>query len=146
LDPPDWADVIPGVKILIFGHGSARSRQPLELALAKLGHETFAEEDCVSAAACIELYDLRVVIADGRLPKFGWVELCRQLRSNPAKPYVHVILLEDADSTHEDWAIDAGVDDFLERPADEKELRRRLRPAAYRISAPRTVRALVETA
>ncbi len=138
--------MIGTVKILIFGHGSARSRQPLELALAKLGHETFAEEDCASAAACIEHHDLRVVIADGRLPKFGWVELCRQLRSDRSKPYVHVILLEDADSTHEDWAIDAGVDDFLERPADERELRRRLRPAAYRISATRTVRALVETA
>ena len=124
------------MRILIFGFGSPGSRRPLERALARLGHETFAENDSDAALSRLGEMEIRTVIADGRLPKFEWIDLCRRLRTDPTLPYVHVILMEgrDADQSHEDWAIDAGVDDFLGHLVDETELRRRLRPAARRLS------------
>jgi len=134
------------MKILLFGIGASRGKQALERELGRLGHETFVENSCDAALARIEEAEIRVVIADGRLPKFDWIDLCRRLRENRAMPYVYVILIEsgDADQSHEEWAIDAGVDDFLCDPADGLELRRRLRPAAYRVSATRRMRELGE--
>jgi DNA-binding response OmpR family regulator len=109
-------------------------------ALRRLGHEVSTEEDSALAMAHIEADDVRVVIGDGRLPKFGWMDLCLRLRENPAKPYVYFILLESrhVDESHEEWAGSAGVDDFIDRPADERELRRRLRRAASVVGAPAT--------
>ncbi len=122
------------MKILVFGVESTRARQPLERVLARLGHETFATSDCDAAVTCIGHEGIPVIIADGRLPKFGWIDLCRRLRAGGSKTRVHFILIEDAtaDESHEEWAIEAGVDDFLGQVADESELRRRLRLAAGR--------------
>jgi DNA-binding response OmpR family regulator len=122
------------MRILIFGIGSPGARAPLVRALTRLGHEVLAENDVDAALNCIGEMEIRVVIADGRLPKFEWIDLCRQLRVIQGRPYVHFILLEgpQADDSHETWAAEAGVDDFLDKLADETELRRRLRLAAHR--------------
>jgi DNA-binding response OmpR family regulator len=124
------------MRILAFGFGSPGACRPLERALIRLGHEVFIENDCAIAVNCIGEMEIRVAIADGRLPKFDWIELCRRLRSDSGRPYVHIILLEGpaADDSHEIWAVEAGVDDFLDKLADETELRRRLRLAASRVS------------
>ncbi len=124
------------MRILLFGLGRVGVR-PLERALARLGHETLAEEDGGAAFARLEAAELRVVIADGRLPKFDWMDLCRRLRENPPTAGIHFILVESptVDGTHEAWAAEAGVDDFMYRPGDERELRRLLRVASHRLSA-----------
>ena len=125
------------MRILIFGIGSPGARAPLVRALNRLGHEVFAENGVEAALNILGEMEIRVVIADGRLPKFEWIDLCRQLRSDPAEPPVHFILLEgsQADDSHEAWAVEAGVDDFLDKLADEVELRRRLRIAALRVGS-----------
>jgi CheY-like chemotaxis protein len=123
------------MRILLFGLGRVGVR-PLERALARLGHETFAEDDGGAAFARLEAAELRVVIADGRLPKFDWMDLCRRLRENPPTAAIHFILVESptVDGTHEAWAAEAGIDDFLYRPGDERELRRLLLAASRRLS------------
>jgi DNA-binding response OmpR family regulator len=121
------------MRILIFGLGSPGSRKPLERTLQRLGHEVFSENDGDAAISRIGEMEIPVVIADGRLPKFDWIELCRRLRANPPASYVHFILLSpQADDSHEIWALDAGVDDFIDKLNDETELRRRLRPVVAR--------------
>jgi len=127
----------PPMKILLFGLGSPGSRRPLERALARLGHETVAENDVDVAFVRLEAGELRVVIADGRLPKFDWIDLCRHLRENPPTAGVHFILVEspNEDSSHEAWATEAGVDGFLYRPGDERELRGLLLLASRRLGA-----------
>ncbi len=124
------------MRILLFGLGRV-GVLPLERALARLGHETFAENDSGAAFARLEAAELRVVIADGRLPKFDWMDLSRRLRDNPPTAGIHIILIESptVDGTHEAWAAEAGVDDFLYRPGDERELRRLLLVASRRLSA-----------
>ncbi len=119
------------MKVLIYGMDAA-DRGRIGRVLQRLGHEVTAENDCEAAVARIGEMEIETVIADGRIPKFGWMELCRRLRDGGAGPYVYFLLLESrwVDKSHEEWACSAGVDDFLEELADERELRRRLRVAA----------------
>lgn len=106
-----------------------------------------AENDCETAVARIEEAKVSVVIGDGRIPKFGWIDLCRRLRADRSKPYVYFLLVESswADESHEDWAYSAGVDDFLHDLANERELRRRLRLAAHHVGTHHRVQQLEST-
>ncbi len=126
---------------MVFGFGP--DEQPLwERTLGRLGHRAFGEASVEAACARVERSDVKVVIADGRVPKFEWLELCRQLRSDPARPYVYILLAggPDSDESHEAWAAESGVDDFLVGEADERELWRRLRLAARTVEAERRSR------
>jgi two-component system phosphate regulon response regulator PhoB len=129
------------MRVLIFGVGSPGARKPLERVLTRLGHEAWAENDVEAALNLIGEMEIRVVIGDGRLPKFEWIELCRRLRAGGARPYVYFLLIEDphADDSHEIWAAEAGIDDFLDELANEREVRRRLRLAAGRLGEPGSV-------
>jgi phosphoserine phosphatase RsbU/P len=112
--------------------------------LRRLEHAVLAENDCERALARIDEAKISVVIGDGRIPKFAWIDLCRRLRADRSKPYVYFLLLESswADESHEDWAYAAGIDDFLHELANERELRRRLRLAAHHLGASHRVQQL----
>lgn len=131
------------MKILIYGMETTDAHR-LGRVLRRLEHEVLVENDREAALARIEEAKVSVVIGDGRIPRFAWIDLCRQLRGDRTKPYVYFLLLESswADESHEDWAHSAGVDDFLQALADERELRRRLRLAARHLSANQRVQQL----
>lgn len=118
------------MKILFFDF-EPDDREKFHGRLLDLGHEGFFEENAEDALARIGEQGIRIVVAEGRLPRFAWSELVRRLREDPRKPYVYVILREDGetDDSHEEWAAEAGVDDFISGPEDGRELRRRLRVA-----------------
>jgi DNA-binding response OmpR family regulator len=124
------------VKILVYGMDAADGHR-LGRVLRRLEHAVLVENDCEKAIARIEEAQISVVIGDGRIPKFAWIDLCRQLRADRKKPYVYFLLLESswAEESHEDWAYSAGVDDFLHELANERELRRRLRLASHHVGA-----------
>ncbi len=122
--------MLGGMKVLLFDF-SAKDRDALRGSLLNLGHEVCAETSLAAALAQVHDAEIQVVIGDGRLPKFGWRDLIGRLRGDPSQPYVYFILRSDpkVDGSHEDWAVEAGVDDFLTGVDNERELRRRLRVA-----------------
>ena len=124
------------MKILLFAV-SDEDRELLDRSLARLRHEFVAEADCAAAAALLGTADVNVVIADGRRPDLGWFELCRHLKADPRKPNVYFLLLaaRGADEQLDDLAMKAGVDDFITKPGDTRELRRRLRVAGRMLEA-----------
>ncbi len=75
-----------------------------------------------------------IIITDWMMPVMDGIELIRRIRG-AAADYVYVLLLT-AKSEMEDLVIgmDAGADDFLAKPFDQKELRVRLRAAERRLS------------
>ena len=71
-----------------------------------------------------EQFDL--VVLDWTLPDFSGVELCRRLRSSGnTTPVLMITARDDVDERVQ--ALDAGVDDYLTKPFNLKELHARVR-------------------
>ena len=70
----------------------------------------------------------RVVISDLKMPEVDGIEVCRQIRTDPALDGTYVIVVtayDSQDQKHE--ALNVGADDYLTKPFDEEELAARLR-------------------
>ncbi|MBI5767945.1 MAG: response regulator transcription factor [Verrucomicrobia bacterium] len=102
----------------------------LESTLKSLGHEVVLAADGEAAWAALQDPALRVVVCDWRLPKLDGLALCRRVREE-REDYVCFILLTQHLATGEnlDAAFAAGVDEFLTKPVDARELKLRLHVA-----------------
>ena len=75
----------------------------------------------------IEREDWRLVITDWIMSGVDGLELCRRIRSRQGKPYSYVIMLTGRiGRDNRLQALEAGADDFLNKPVDEAELLVRL--------------------
>ena len=103
----------------------------LEAQLKALGHEVVLAADGETAWTALEDKALRVVVSDWRLPRLDGLDLCRRVREQ-RDDYVCFILLTQRLPTEENLeaAFAAGVDEFLNKPVDARELRLRLHVAA----------------
>jgi phosphoserine phosphatase RsbU/P len=103
----------------------------LEAALKSLGHTVTLVADGESAWEELQVRPVRVVVSDWRMPRVDGLELCRRVRAQ-AGDYVYFILLTNLSATEENQeaALQAGVDDFLMKPVDVRELKTRLHVAA----------------
>lgn len=106
------------------------ARLYIEAALAVLELETVVASDGEEALSVIETEPIRLVVSDWMMPKIDGLELCRRIRSRTGE-YVYFILLTQmsASPENEDAAIEAGVDDFLLKPVNPRELKIRLHVA-----------------
>lgn len=102
----------------------------LEAALKSLGHTVTLMGDGESAWQELRVRPARVVVSDWRMPRLDGLELCKRVRAH-AGDYVYFILLTNLSATEENQeaAIQAGVDDFLTKPVDVRELQMRLHVA-----------------
>ena len=72
-------------------------------------------------------HKIDVFLLDIRLPDVSGIELCRELRSNTrhrGAPIVFVTAVDEREILQ--WALDAGADDFIQKPLHAMVLRRRL--------------------
>ncbi len=103
----------------------------LEASLRRLGHNVVLAADGDAAWARLQAdSDVRVVVSDWLMPGLGGLELCKRIRER-AHDYVYFILLtqQSANDANQEEALTAGVDDFLVKPINQRELRLRLRVA-----------------
>src|ERR1700722_4517168 len=69
-----------------------------------------------------------LAIVDWEMPDIDGLEVCRQIRAQGREPYVYVVLLTArSDAADLVAALDAGADDFVQKPFHPAELRARLR-------------------
>jgi sigma-B regulation protein RsbU (phosphoserine phosphatase) len=103
----------------------------LEAAIISLGHDVVLAGDGEAAWAECQREPAQAVVCDWQMPRLGGLELCRRIRGSPGD-YVYFILLTQRAASEENHqaALEAGVDDFLTKPADIRELRMRLHVAA----------------
>lgn len=128
---------------LLIAEDDAVSAAVIEAAVRKLGHESITAHDGAEAWALLERERIRVVISDWQMPNMNGLQLCRKVRAeSPA--YVFFILLTQmsASGGNKALAIEAGVDDFLDKPVDVEVLSMRLRMAERILDYERTVHEL----
>lgn len=103
----------------------------LESALKSLGHEVVLAADGEAAWTALSDPMIRVVVCDWQLPRLDGLGLCQRIREQ-RDDYVCFILLTQRLATGEnlDAAFAAGVDEFLTKPVEARELRLRLHVAA----------------
>jgi DNA-binding response OmpR family regulator len=107
------------------------ARLYMEASLATLGLVSEIAESVDEARRIMTgTRDIRLIVCDWMLPDQSGLELCRWIRARKVD-YIYFIIYtpHDASKENEDAAIDAGVDDFLQKPVNLRELRIRLHVA-----------------
>ncbi len=105
------------------------ARTMLEHWLTGWGYEVVTVRDGEAALNALAADpDLRLAIIDWVMPRVDGIEVCRQVRSGPAEPYIYLVLLTAKDDKSDIiQGLDAGADDYLIKPCNPLELKVRLR-------------------
>lgn len=121
------------MKILVVDD-SAAYRRLLEVAVTRLGHECVVAEDGLQAWELFEAGGADVVISNWLMPGIEGDELCRRIRTS-GRPYAYFILFTALEGKKNVMhGMEAGADDYLEKPLDEDQLEASL-VAATRVTA-----------
>jgi phosphoserine phosphatase RsbU/P len=118
-----------GLKVLVV-EDDAVSRKILQTSLEKSGHDVVLATNGQEAWASFDKEPVRMIVSDWMMPEMDGLSLCRNVRQRPETDYTYFILLtarSGKDNYH--LAMDAGIDDFLSKPLDRRELTIRMRVA-----------------
>jgi DNA-binding response OmpR family regulator len=105
------------------------SRRLLEATLVGWGYEVVLTCDGASAWQALQGDNApRMALLDWMLPEMDGLEICRRVRSDPARGPLYLIMLT-ARARKEDiiTGLEGGADDYVTKPFDREELRARLR-------------------
>jgi phosphoserine phosphatase RsbU/P len=106
------------------------SRLVLTTKLKKMGHEVLDREDGVLAWDTFLADQPQLVITDWMMPNLDGLELCRKIRHHHQEKYAYIIMLTALTGKKNFLkGMDAGADDFLNKPVDMEELAACLRVA-----------------
>lgn len=105
----------------------------LELRLARAGYRTLAAGSASEAMQLLLEHHPPIVIADWNMPEMSGLDLCRKIRETPAVESTYfIILTADTGLDRVVQGFDAGVNDYLAKSLDPRELLGRLK-SAWRI-------------
>ena len=94
--------------------------------LTSAGHQCIGCDNGQDALVKLRLEAFDLAVLDWTLPDFSGLELCRRLRtSGDTTPVLMLTARDDMDERVQ--ALDAGVDDYLTKPFNLKELHARVR-------------------
>jgi DNA-binding response OmpR family regulator len=113
------------VKILV-AEDDPVSRRVLEAVLKRMGHDCESAEDGESAWELFQRAVPDVLITDWMMPGMAGPELCRQVRAAYGPDCYVIMLTALSGDTEVRAAIEAGADDFLNKPLDRNQLSMRL--------------------
>ena len=99
------------------------NRDILEMRLKAHGYEVLHAGDGEEALAAVTEHRPDLILLDVMMPKMNGIEVCRILKSDPALPFMPIVLVTArADSQDVIEGLDAGADEYLTKPVDQKAL------------------------
>jgi len=92
------------------------------------GYELLQAADGEEALASARANLPDLILLDVMMPKIDGFEVCRRLKSDPALPFMPIILVTaKADTKDVVAGLDAGADEYLTKPVDHRALVARVR-------------------
>lgn len=102
--------------------------EQLRQALEPLGHEILVALDGEQARSQISASSPDLLILDVIMPKMNGFQLCRAIRADPALKKLPIIVVTAMDRESDRyWGLKQGADEFLVKPIDVEELRKKVR-------------------
>ena len=96
--------------------------------LTMRGYEVVTAEDAQQAEAEVQRQAPDLILSDVRMPGKSGYDLCRDLKENPATRLIPFVLITGlTDSADKLRGIEAGADDFLNKPVLAEELTARVK-------------------
>jgi putative two-component system response regulator len=96
--------------------------------LAMSGYDVVTASDAQQAEAEVRRHAPDLILSDVRMPGKSGYDFCRELKSDPATRLIPFVLITGlSDSTDKVRGIEAGADDFLNKPVLAEELKARVK-------------------
>ncbi len=103
-------------------------RRGLSFLLAKEGHSTLEAADGIQALALVRSQRPDLILLDMMMPHISGIEVCRSIKSADETRLIPVVMITAVNNPDDKIAaIEAGADDFLNKPVNLAELRARVR-------------------
>jgi phosphoserine phosphatase RsbU/P len=133
------------MKILIAEDDPVASKI-LRMTLEQVGHEVIVVANGADAWKRFLEEPVRLVVSDWMMPELDGLQLCRRIREQLEGDYTYFILLTANHAGRENLALamEAGIDDFLQKPIDREAVWMRLRVAERILGFTRQIRQLGE--
>lgn len=118
----------PTRRTVLVVDDEAGNREVLEEVLAGLGHEVVLAEDGLKAVVEVERKPPDLILLDISMPGMSGIEVCQVLKRDPKRRLIPVVLLTGRGEREIRIAgLEAGADDFFNKPFDLVELTTRIR-------------------
>jgi class 3 adenylate cyclase/CheY-like chemotaxis protein len=106
---------------------NATNLKVLRTVFAPRGYDVVEAASGVEALAKLESEPIDIVLLDILMPGLDGHEVCRRIRANPATRFLPVVVITASAPRQRLTAIEAGADDFIQKPFDQAELLARVR-------------------
>lgn len=138
--PGPSGDALPHILIV---DDDKRLRELLQRYLSENGFRVTVVADGGQARASLSAFAYDLIVLDVMMPGETGLELTRDLRRDNDVPILMLTAMGEA--AHRIAGLEAGVDDYLPKPFEPRELVLRINTVLRRASAPRTETAAVPT-
>lgn len=116
----------PPPKVLVVDDAPA-NREMLEAILAPRGYTVISASSGEEALDKVASHRPDLVLLDIVMPRLDGYRVCRQLRAGDASSFLPIVMITASEHQERVRALEAGADDFIQKPFDQAELLARVK-------------------
>jgi len=105
------------MKVLVVDDDKT-TRKMVSLILKSKGYEVVTAENGMEALQKLGLEQINLILTDMNMPYMDGIEFTKQVRATPDFSHIPIVMLTtEADEDEKKRAFEAGVDDYIVKPA-----------------------------